>query len=104
MQRPARKSIVRLVSRIRGGWGNLTGPFRSGRGRRRWRCAAGRQGAGVAAVLTLALASFSGCTSSSLSDFSPGRLYSELELIAERRALQEAVEADQFPEADDDGL
>lgn len=45
-----------------------------------------------------------GCTSGGLSAVSPGRISSELELMAERHEIEEAVAADGFPDAGDDGL
>lgn len=56
-------------------------------------------------VFSLSLLSVvAGCTSGGLSAVSPARITSELELMAERQEIEEAVAADAFPDADDDGL
>ena len=59
---------------------------------------------GAAAVALLLLASCGGCTSTSTASVSPLRLSSELKLMAERNEMREAVEADPFPEAGEDGI
>jgi len=55
--------------------------------------------AGAALILVQA-----GCRSDSLLSVSPTHLPSELRLRAEQRALEDAVAADGFPDANEEGL